>query len=160
MRIRHLPDYLINQIAAGEVIERPAAAVKELVENALDAQATKIGIDIRNGGKSLIKITDNGFGMGCEELLAALDRHATSKLTGDDLMNITHMGFRGEALPSIGSVSRLCIRSRARDADGVYSDDAWEIKVEGGHKSAPQPAAIPDGTVIEVRDLFTPRPRG
>lgn len=158
MRIRHLPDYLINQIAAGEVIERPAAAVKELVENALDAQATKIGIDIRNGGKSLIKITDNGFGMGCEELLAALDRHATSKLTGDDLMNITHMGFRGEALPSIGSVSRLCIRSRARDADGVYSDDAWEIKVEGGHKSAPQPAAIPDGTVIEVRDLFYATP--
>ena len=110
MKIRHLPDYLVNQIAAGEVIERPAAAVKELVENAIDAGATQIDIDLRDGGKSLILIRDNGCGMNAEDLEAATQRHATSKLPDDDLVNINHLGFRGEALPSIGSVSRLNIK--------------------------------------------------
>ncbi len=154
MRIRHLPETLINQIAAGEVIERPAAALKELVENALDAGATRVGIEIRDGGKSLIRISDDGIGMTREELVAALDRHATSKLHGNDLENIHTLGFRGEALPSIGAVSRLRIASRSRETPG----EAWEINVEGGHKSAPVPSAHPDGTQVEVRDLFYATP--
>src|SRR5262245_2197526 len=125
MRIRYLPETLINQIAAGEVIERPAAAVKELVENSIDAGAAKIEIDIREGGKSLIVVSDNGSGMSREELVAALDRHATSKLPDDDLLNIRHMGFRGEALPSIASVSRLKISTRQKN-------ESWEITAEGG----------------------------
>ena len=153
MRIRHLPDHLVNQIAAGEVIERPAAAVKELVENALDAGATEIRIDLREGGKSLIKITDNGSGMNAEELGAALERHATSKLPEDDLVHIYTMGFRGEALPSIASVSRLNITSMAQD-----TDEAWVIKAEGGKKSNPVPAAHGPGTTVEVRDLFYATP--
>ncbi|MBI4031767.1 MAG: ATP-binding protein, partial [Proteobacteria bacterium] len=107
MRIRHLPETLVNQIAAGEVIERPAAAIKELAENALDAEARRINIEINEGGKSLIRVSDDGYGMSRDELVAALDRHATSKLPGDDLLNIAHLGFRGEALPSIASVSRM-----------------------------------------------------
>lgn len=157
MRIRHLPDYLVNQIAAGEVIERPAAAVKELVENAIDAGSTRLEIDIRDGGKSLIKISDNGFGMNREELEAAIHRHATSKLPDDDLLNIAHMGFRGEALPSIGSVSRMKISSRAQ-GETVDGGEAWEILVEGGKKSEAQPSAHPEGTVVEVRDLFYATP--
>lgn len=153
MRIRHLPDYLVNQIAAGEVIERPAAAVKELVENAIDAGANQIDIDIRHGGKSQIIIRDNGHGMNAEELEAATERHATSKLPEDDLVNITHLGFRGEALPSIGSVSRLKIQSKPAN-----SDDAWEINVEGGKKSVPSPTAHGQGTTIEVKDLFYATP--
>lgn len=153
MRIRHLPDYLVNQIAAGEVIERPAAAVKELVENAIDAGSTQIDIDIRDGGKSLIQIRDNGFGMSAEELQAAIQRHATSKLPNDDLVNIHHLGFRGEALPSIGSVSRLNIKSKALSADS-----AWEISVMGGSAAAPAPTAHTEGTTIEVRDLFYATP--
>jgi len=101
MPIRHLPDHLINQIAAGEVIERPAAAVKELVENAIDAGATQITINLTNGGKSCIVITDNGHGMNADDLKNATERHATSKLPDDDLVHINHLGFRGEALPSI-----------------------------------------------------------
>lgn len=154
MRIRHLPEILVNQIAAGEVIERPAAAVRELVENAVDAGATAIEIEIREGGKSLIRISDNGIGMTREELIACLDRHATSKLQGDDLENIVTLGFRGEALPSIGAVSRMSIASRARD----NPSEAWMIKVEGGKKSDPVPSAQPDGTRIEVRDLFYATP--
>lgn len=154
MRIRHLPETLVNQIAAGEVIERPAAAVKELVENAIDAGATSVAIDLRDGGKSLIRISDNGIGMNHDELIACLDRHATSKLKGDDLLNIFTLGFRGEALPSIGAVSRLSIASRARETP----NEAWEIKVEGGRKDAPIPSAHPEGTRVEVRDLFYATP--
>lgn len=154
MRIRHLPETLVNQIAAGEVIERPAAAVKELVENAIDAGATSVAIDLRDGGKSLIRISDNGIGMNHDELIACLDRHATSKLKGDDLLNIFTLGFRGEALPSIGAVSRLSIASRARETP----NEAWEIKVEGGRKDAPAPHAHPEGTRVEVRDLFYATP--
>jgi DNA mismatch repair protein MutL len=151
MRIRHLPETLINQIAAGEVIERPAAAVKELVENALDAGSTRIEIDIRDGGKSLIRIADNGSGMSRDELVAALDRHATSKLPSDDLLDIRFMGFRGEALPSIAAVSRLSIKT-------TTANEGWEISVEGGKKSVPVPSSHPEGTTIEVRDLFYATP--
>ena len=153
MRIRHLPDHLVNQIAAGEVIERPAAAVKELVENALDAGARSVEIDLRDGGKSLILVRDDGFGMNDAELVAALDRHATSKLPDDDLVHIRHLGFRGEALPSIASVSRLSIKSRAAGAD-----EAFEITAAGGRKEAPAPTAHAVGTTIEVRDLFYATP--
>lgn len=152
MKIRHLPDYLVNQIAAGEVIERPAAALKELVENSLDAGATRIEIDLRDGGKSLIAVRDNGCGMSREDLVAAVDRHATSKLPGEDLLNIHFFGFRGEALPSIASVSRLSISTR--EAGG----EAWEIEVSGGQKSEPRPGAQSEGTRIEVRDLFYATP--
>lgn len=156
MRIRHLPDILVNQIAAGEVIERPAAAVRELVENAIDAGSTRISVDIREGGKSLIRIVDDGCGMTREELVAALDRHATSKLPDDDLLNIQHLGFRGEALPSIAAVSRMTIRTRmAGQADDQMG---WEIRVEGGHKGEPAPASHHQGTWIEVRDLFYATP--
>ena len=153
MKIRHLPDYLVNQIAAGEVIERPAAAVKELVENAIDAGATQIDIELRDGGKSLIMIRDNGCGMSADELENATERHATSKLPDDDLVNINHLGFRGEALPSIGSVSRLSIKSKPHD-----HNDAWEITIEGGKKNKPTPTAHGEGTTIEVRDLFYATP--
>lgn len=153
MPIRQLPDYLINQIAAGEVIERPAAAVKELVENAIDAGATQIDIDLRHGGKSLIRIKDNGHGMTADDLILATERHATSKLPDDDLVYIHHLGFRGEALPSIGSVSRLKIQSKTANDDA-----AWEIKVEGGAKQKLSPAAPINGTVIEVADLFYATP--
>lgn len=153
MHIRQLPEHLVNQIAAGEVIERPAAAVKELVENAIDAKASRVDIDLRDGGKSLIRIRDNGIGMGSNDLAAALDRHATSKLPNDDLVNIVHLGFRGEALPSIGSVSRLSITSRARGGD-----EGWTIAAEGGKKTAPSPAAHPEGTTVEVKDLFYSTP--
>lgn len=152
MRIRHLPEILVNQIAAGEVIERPAAAVRELVENAIDAGSTRVSVDIREGGKSLIRIVDDGCGMSREELVAALDRHATSKLPDDDLLNIKHLGFRGEALPSIAAVSRMTIRTKMQNQDG------WEIRVEGGRKGTPEPAAHTQGTWIEVRDLFYATP--
>ncbi len=153
MRIRHLPETLVNQIAAGEVVERPAAAVKELVENAIDAGAKTITVTIENGGKSLIRITDDGHGMTQGELSAALERHATSKLPDDDLVHVLHLGFRGEALPSIASVSRLTITSRA-----AHENDAWSIAVEGGRKGTPKPAAHPHGTTLEVRDLFYATP--
>ena len=152
MRIRHLPETLVNQIAAGEVIERPAAAVKELVENSIDAGATMISVDLRQGGKSLIVVSDNGHGMGREDLIAALDRHATSKLPGDDLLNIHTMGFRGEALPSIGAVARVSIKTREKDGE------AWEIGVEGGKKEDAVPCGHPIGTQIAVRDLFYATP--
>lgn len=153
MPIRHLPDHLINQIAAGEVIERPAAAVKELVENAIDADSTNIQIDLINGGKSKIVITDNGHGMNAEDLERAVERHATSKLPDDDLVHINHLGFRGEALPSIGSVSRLNIKSKAAN-----DDEAWEINIEGGKKSSPSPTSLNQGTIISVSDLFYATP--
>lgn len=153
MQIRQLPDYLVNQIAAGEVIERPAAAVKELVENAIDAGSTQIDVDLRDGGKSLIRVRDNGSGMSRDNLRIAIERHATSKLPDDDLVNIEHLGFRGEALPSIGSVSRLSITSRTQE-----NSEGWVITVEGGKKSEAMPAAHPQGTTVEVKDLFYATP--
>lgn len=153
MKIRKLEPHLINQIAAGEVIERPASAVKELVENALDAKATVITVQLRDGGRSLIAITDNGIGMGKDDLELAVERHATSKLPVGDLFNIQTLGFRGEALPSIGSVSRLHLTSRPQG-----TAEAWLLKVEGGEKKPPQPTSHPHGTHIEVKDLFYATP--
>jgi len=155
--LRLLSEGTVNRIAAGEVVERPASAVKELVENAIDAGATQVDITIQDGGKTLIAVTDDGSGMSLEELKLAVDRHVTSKLPvaangDDDLMNIASFGFRGEALPSIGAVSRMSISSRA---DG---GDAWTISVTGGDKSELQPASSPKGTRIEVRDLFYATP--
>src|SRR6516225_5827815 len=153
MPIRQLPPVLVNRIAAGEVIERPAAAVKELVENAIDAGASHIDIVLKEGGQTLISVADNGAGMTQEELGLAVERHSTSKLPDDDLSRITAHGFRGEALPSIGAVSRMRIVSRP---PGVAN--AWEITVEAGAKHAPVPAAYPAGTRVEVRDLFFATP--
>jgi DNA mismatch repair protein MutL len=151
--IRQLPTVLVNRIAAGEVIERPAAVVKELVENAIDAGAARIEVALVAGGQSLIAVTDDGIGMTAEELSLAVERHCTSKLPDDDLLRIRSLGFRGEALPSIGAVSRMTVTSRRRGADG-----AWALAVEGGAKHAAQPAALAAGTRIEVRDLFYATP--
>jgi DNA mismatch repair protein MutL len=153
MTLRLLPPTLVNRIAAGEVIERPAAAVKELVENALDAGATHITVHLREGGQSLISVTDNGSGMTQDELTLAIERHATSKLPDDDLWEINSFGFRGEALPSIGAVARLSITSHARN-----TDEAWQIKVEGGVVSETRPASLSEGTQVDVRDLFFATP--
>ena len=149
MTIRLLPQNLINQIAAGEVVERPASALKELIENAIDAGSTRIDIRIQNGGKTYFSVADNGKGMTPDELNLAVERHATSKLPTDDLFQIKFLGFRGEALPSIGSVAKLSITSRPKGAD-----DAWQIRVEAGLKHAVRPAALGHGTLVEVRDLF------
>jgi len=148
-RIQQMPNQLINQIAAGEVVERPASVVKELLENSLDAASTKIEIDIEQGGTKLIRIRDNGQGIHKEDLALALSRHATSKIRNlDDLEHIKSLGFRGEALPSIASISRMSITSRQQDADGY--------KVQGQDESSASisPAAHSNGTTIEVRDLF------
>ena len=153
MPIRILPSNLVNQIAAGEVVERPSSVVKELVENAIDAKATSIEVKLVDGGKSLIAITDNGKGMAKEELALAVERHATSKLPDDDLFNINFLGFRGEALPSIASVARMSIVSRTKD-----EENAWKIEVNGGVKEEVCPCAAPYGTKIEVRDLFYAMP--
>jgi DNA mismatch repair protein MutL len=150
MSIRVLSGALVDQIAAGEVIERPASVVKELIENSLDAGATRIEIDIERGGVGLIRVRDDGGGIDAQELPLALARHATSKIASfDDLEAVTTLGFRGEALPSIGSVSRLRLTSRARGAS-----QAAEILVEGGAAAAVRPAAHPLGTTIEARELF------
>lgn len=163
MPIRRLPPDAVNRIAAGEVIERPAAAVKELVENALDAGARAIRVHCDEGGVARILIEDDGCGMGPDELLVSIERHATSKLApaddgSIDLLDIRTMGFRGEALPSIGAVARLTITSRAT---GAADPGAWEIAVEGGALSGPRPAAwsgAGSGTRVEVRDLFFATP--
>ena len=152
MTIRRLPETIVNQIAAGEVIERPASAVKELVENAIDAGARRIDVVLRDGGRTLIAVTDDGRGMTADELGLAVERHATSKLPDNDLTHIATLGFRGEALPSIGSVSRLSIASRVAGADG------WQIRVEGGRVHEVQPAPLTNGTRVEVRDLFYATP--
>ena len=153
MTIRLLPETVINRIAAGEVVERPASVVKELVENAIDAGATRIDAVIRDGGQTLIVVSDDGHGMSAEDLTLAVERHATSKLPDDDLLAIESLGFRGEALPAIGAVARLSLTSRANG-----SDDAWTLSVEGGAIKGPEPAAHPKGTRIEVRDLFFATP--
>jgi len=153
MTLRRLPETVVNRIAAGEVIERPASAVKELVENSVDAGATRIDVVVRDGGRTLISVTDDGVGMTADELELAVERHATSKLPDDDLEHITTLGFRGEALPSIGAVSRLTITSRPRGADS-----AWSVGVEGGRMGKAQPASHPVGTRVEVRDLFYATP--
>jgi DNA mismatch repair protein MutL len=151
MPIRRLPTQLVNQIAAGEVIERPASVVKELLENSLDAGARRIEIDIEQGGTKLIRVRDDGAGIAQAELALALSRHATSKVASlQDLEAIQSMGFRGEALPSIGSVSRLRLVSHSQE-----SEQAWEVDGDGSEPSAePKPAAHPQGTSVEVRDLF------
>lgn len=149
MTIRRLPNTLVNQIAAGEVIERPSSVVKELVENAIDAGANDIEVVLEQGGISRIAVVDNGRGMEPDNLRLCVERHATSKLPDDDLLAIHFMGFRGEALPSIGSISRLSIASKARGAT-----DGFVITVEGGEIGDVMPAALSGGTRVEVRDLF------
>jgi DNA mismatch repair protein MutL len=150
MPIRSLPSELIDQIAAGEVIERPASVVKELVENSLDAGARRIEIDVEQGGAALIRVRDDGAGIAADELVLAVQRHATSKIAAlADLEAIVTLGFRGEALPSIGSVARLRIVSRAAEAAAAAA-----IEVDGGSVCAPRPAAHPSGTTVEVRELF------
>ena len=150
--IRQLDDAAINRIAAGEVLERPASAVKELVENSIDAGASRIEVVIADGGKTLIRVTDDGCGMSPADLPMALSRHATSKIDGSDLLNITSFGFRGEALPSLGATGRLSITSRAAGSE------AAQIKVAGGHAEGVKPAALSSGTVIELRDMFYATP--
>ncbi|HOV04097.1 MAG TPA: DNA mismatch repair endonuclease MutL [Kaistiaceae bacterium] len=153
MAIRQLPESLVNRIAAGEVVERPASVVKELVENALDAGARRIEIVTAGGGKNLIRIVDDGVGMTAGDLELAVERHATSKLPDDDLVDIRFLGFRGEALPSIGSIARLAIATRhASEPHG------WELFVDGGKRNDLRPAALNVGTRIEVRDLFFSTP--
>jgi DNA mismatch repair protein MutL len=148
MSIRRLPPELINRIAAGEVVERPASALKELVENALDAGARHVAVRLSAGGLELIEISDDGCGMAPEEMRLALERHATSKLPDDSIDRVTSFGFRGEALPSIASVSRLTLDSRPRGGDG------WRIEIDHGEKIAEGPAALPPGTRIRIEGLF------
>ncbi|MEJ0026371.1 MAG: DNA mismatch repair endonuclease MutL [Rhizomicrobium sp.] len=156
MKIRRLSEGTVNRIAAGEVVERPASAVKELVENALDAGARRVDIAVSNGGADLILVEDDGDGMEAADLALAIERHATSKLPGDDLFHIVTMGFRGEALPSIGAVARLAIASR------TATGDAHEIRIDGGSVAAPQPTGFraqgQHGTRVEVRELFFATP--
>ncbi len=153
MTIRLLPPDLVNRIAAGEVIERPASAVKELVENALDAGARRVEVALRDGGRSFIAVSDDGRGMGRDELELAVERHATSKLPDDDLVHIATLGFRGEALPSMAAVARLTLTSRKAGAAA-----AWSLGVDGGVKGRPVPAAHGQGTRVELRDLFFATP--
>ncbi|UWR15074.1 DNA mismatch repair endonuclease MutL [Sulfitobacter sp. M368] len=150
--IRQLDDAAINRIAAGEVVERPASAVKELVENAVDAGASRITVEYADGGKTLIRVTDDGCGIAPDDLPLALSRHATSKIDGSDLLNIHTFGFRGEALPSLGAVGRLTITSRAAGHEGA------EVTVSGGKMGAIKPAALNGGTVVTLRDLFFATP--
>ena len=157
-RIRRLSDAAVNRIAAGEVIERPAAAVKELVENSLDAGARQVDIAIADGGRALIRVVDDGVGISAEELPLALERHATSKTDGEDLLDIHSFGFRGEALPSIASISRFSIASRARLSDGSLASEAWRLVVEAGRAEPPAPTALGRGAVVEARDLFFATP--
>ncbi len=153
MRIRRLPENLINRIAAGEVVERPSSVVKELVENAIDAGAHDIEIVVESGGRVMVRVSDDGCGMSADELEVAVERHATSKLSDEALMDIRTLGFRGEALPSIGAVSRLTVASRPEGAE-----TGFEIRVEGGDVTRPKPCAMARGTRVEVRDLFYATP--
>src|SRR3982751_1449125 len=146
--IRRLPEHLVNRIAAGEVVERPASALKELVENAIDAGAGRIAIALAAGGTGRIGVVDDGCGMAPHEMALALERHATSKLPGDEIEAVTTLGFRGEALPSIASVARLVVESRVRGADG------WSRTVDNGRLEGEGPAALPPGSRIRVEQLF------
>src|SRR6476619_6298111 len=148
MSIRRLPPELINRIAAGEVVERPASALKELVENSLDAGALQVAVRLYAGGLELIEVADDGSGMNSGEMRLALERHATSKLPSDAIDQVTSFGFRGEALPSIASVARVTLDSRVRGADG------WRIAVDHGERAGEGPAALPPGTRIRVEGLF------
>src|SRR5665647_2713426 len=153
MPVRQLSESIVNRIAAGEVVERPASVVKELVENALDAGARRIDVLTDGGGRRLIRVTDDGEGMTRADLELAVDRHATSKLPGDDLLAIRTLGFRGEALPAIGAVARLTITTRHK-----AEPHAWTLTVDAGSKSEIKPAALGQGTTVEVRDLFYATP--
>ena len=153
MPVRQLPEQVVNRIAAGEVVERPASVVKELVENAIDAGASRIDVFTDGGGRRRIGITDDGSGMTHGDLALSVDRHATSKLDDEDLLRIKTLGFRGEALPSIGAVARLAITTRHRS-----EPHAWSLSVEGGEKSPIMPAALGQGTRVEVSDLFYATP--
>ncbi|HEY9553573.1 DNA mismatch repair endonuclease MutL [Allosphingosinicella sp.] len=148
MSIRRLPEHLVNRIAAGEVVERPASALKELVENAIDAGATRIAISLSGGGTDRVEVSDDGCGMSPADMALALERHATSKLPGDAIETVTTLGFRGEALPSIASVARLRIESRVRGEDG------WSRTIDNGKPAGEGPAALPPGTRITVEELF------
>ncbi len=150
MPIQQLPSHLVNQIAAGEVVERPASVIKELVENSLDAGAQAVQVDVVAGGQKLMRVRDDGRGIDRQELAIALARHATSKISSlDDLEAVASLGFRGEALPSIASVARLSLSSRTAAADA-----AWQVEADGGRISKASPAAHPQGTTVEVHDLF------
>ena len=153
MGIRRLPENLINQIAAGEVVERPASALKELVENSIDAKATQIDIIIDDGGKNLISVSDNGKGIPKDELSLAIERHATSKLHDDNLISINQLGFRGEALPSIASVSELNIQTKFNK-----SKDAWSLDVTAGKVKNIYPSSRQLGTLITIRKIFFATP--
>ena len=153
MPVRQLPETIVNRIAAGEVVERPASVVKELIENALDAGASRIDVLTDGGGRRLIAVTDDGEGMVAADLALAVERHATSKLADDDLVSIRTLGFRGEALPSIGAVARLAITTRHK-----AEPHAWSIAIDAGAKSDVKPAALGEGTRVEVRDLFYATP--
>src|SRR5271157_831548 len=151
-RIRLLPEQVANQIAAGEVIERPASVVKELVENALDAQATHVTVEVQAGGRGLVRVVDDGFGMSRDDALLCLERHATSKIRrAEDLAAIATMGFRGEALPSIASVSRFTLTTRERDSE---SPEGTQIIINGGKILEVKAAGSATGTSVEVRQLF------
>ncbi|MGY8975399.1 MAG: DNA mismatch repair endonuclease MutL, partial [Alphaproteobacteria bacterium] len=151
--IKKLPENLINQIAAGEVIERPSSALKELLENSIDANATEIDIYITDGGKTLIEVVDNGKGMTANDLKMCLQRHATSKITDGDLVNINSLGFRGEALPSIGSIADISI-----DSHDVDKTESWNISVINNTLKDIEPSVIREGTKVTIRDLFSKVP--
>src|SRR5208282_5271474 len=151
-RIKLLSEQVANQIAAGEVVERPASVVKELVENSLDAAATRLTIEIQAGGRSLIRVTDDGLGMSRDDALLCLERHATSKiLRAEDLSSIATLGFRGEALPSIASVSRFTLTTRERDAD---TPEGTQVVINGGKILAVKACGSAPGATVEVRQLF------
>ena len=153
MEIRRLPENLINQIAAGEVVERPSSALKELIENSIDANSTQINIIIEDGGKNLISVSDNGIGIEKDCLPLAVERHATSKLPNNDLIKINYLGFRGEALPSIAAVSELNIQTKS-----INSDDAWSLDVMAGDVKEIYPSSRQTGTIISVKKLFFATP--
>src|SRR5438309_10918251 len=153
MPVRQFSEAIVNRIAAGEVVERPASVVKELTENALDAGATRIEIATDGGGRRLILVSDDGLGMTRADLALAVERHATSKLPEDDLLAIRTLGFRGEALPSIGAVAKLTLTTRH-----ASEPHAWTISVDGGVKSEAKPAALDHGTRVGVEDLFYATP--